>query len=252
MANELLYFPGIGTRFFYAAASTGTVTLNEIGSASWSSALEDGHPTFTLAGATGFQFTIGNGMTGSHTIEYWMKLSGWNNTGTSHQCGYIGSRSVGYELWRPKPIVSSNNVNMQLDFDYPDPEDTTVAFSNQTDFVHVAEVFDTSDSNYQLKMYVNGTKVKEHYFQMPWANTVMIGGSISSYGATALADAFTGKISEVLVSSGAKYTSNFTPARYTVDTSAMTKGGSSARNFDAPEISYLEVGGIPYKIVAAS
>lgn len=252
MANELLYVPGIGSRYYYNATTAGTVTLDKIGSGSFSSAVENGHPTITFNGKA-FQFSIGSGMSGSHTIEYWMTLTGWSNTGTSHQWGYIGSRSVSCEVWRPKPISATNNVNFQLDFlPYTDPEDTSVTLADQTTPVHVAEVFDTSDSNYQLKLYVNGTKVKEHYFQMPWANTIVLGGSVDAYGATALADAFTGKISEFLVSTGAKYTANFTPARYTVDKSALTKAGNPVENFTAPEISYLEVDDIPYKIVVAS
>ena len=251
MANELLYVPGIGSRYYYNATTAGTVTLNQIGSGSFSSAVENGHPTLTFNGKA-FQFTIGSGMSGSHTIEYWLSMPSWNNTGTSHQWGYIGSRSVSYELWRPKPASGTNNVNFQLDFEYPDPEDTSVTLADQTTPVHVAEVFDTSDSNYQLKLYVNGTKVKQHYFNLPWANTIVLGGSVSSYGATSLADAFTGKISEFLVSTGAKYTADFTPERATVDKSALTKAGNPVENFTAPEISYLEVDDIPYKIVAAS
>ena len=251
MANELLYVPGIGSRYYYNATTAGTVTLNQIGSGSFSSALENGHPTITFNGKA-FQFSIGSGMSGSHTIEYWLTLTGWSNTGTSHQWGYINNHNVIYELWRPKPISATNNINFQLDFETSDPEDTNVTLADQTTPVHVAEVFDTSDSNYQLKLYVNGAKVKQHYFNMPWANTIVLGGSVASYGATTLADAFTGKISEFLVSTGAKYTADFTPARATVDKSALTKAGNPVENFTAPEISYLEVDDIPYKIVVAS
>lgn len=251
MANELLYVPGIGSRYYYNPTLAGTVYLDKIGNGSFSSAIENGHPTITFNGKA-FQFTIGNGMTGSHTIEYWMTLSGWNNAGTSHQWGHISSRNVSYELWRPKPIAGGNTVNMQLDFQYNEPEDTVITLPDQTSPVHVAEVYDQSDSNYQLKLYVNGTKVKEHYYYNAYTNTITLGGSVDAYGATALADAFTGKISELIVTSGVKYTANFTPTRQTVDTSAMTKDGNPVENFTAPEISYLEIGGIPYKIVAAS
>lgn len=47
-------------------------------------------------------------------------------------------------------------------------------------------------------------------------------------------------------------TKKLTPARETVDTSTLTKGGNPMKNFAAPEINYLEIGGIPYKIVVAS
>lgn len=250
MANELLYMPGIGTRFYYSAAA-GSASLDVVGSDSWTSALEDGRGALALSGGTAFNFSI-PGMSGSHTIEYWIKLTGWANTGTSHQWGYIGSRNLSYELWRPKAVSGTNNINMQLDFETADPEDTTVSLSSQNDFIHVAEVFDTSDSNYQLKMYVNGTKVKQHYFNMPWANALVIGGHIDTYGATAPADGFTGKISDVLVTSGVKYTDTFTPARPSLDLDGFTKGGNPIKNFTAPEINYLEIGGVPYKIAVAS
>lgn len=251
MANEILFVPGIGSRYYYNPTLGGTVSLSKIGSGSFSSALENGHPTITFNGKA-FQFTIGNGMSTSHTIEYWLSMPNWDNTGTAHQWGYVSNHNVSYELWRPKPIIGGNTVNFQLDFSYPDPEDTVVTLTDQTTPVHVAEVFDMSDSNYQLKLYVNGTKVKEHYFQMGWANTVVIGGSVDAYQATALADYFKGKISELIVTSGVKYTANFTPARQTVDVSAMTKAGNPLENFTAPEINYLEVDGIPYKIAVAS
>ena len=251
MANEILFVPGIGSRYYYNPTLGGTVSLDKIGSGSFTSALENGHPTITFNGKA-FQFTIGNGMSTSHTIEYWLSMPNWDNTGTAHQGGYVGSRNGSYELWRPKPVSGGNTVNFQLDFSYPDPEDTVVTLADQTTPVHVAEVFDMSDSNYQLKLYVNGTKVKEHYFQMSWANTIVLGGSVDAYQATALADYFKGKISELIVTSGVKYTANFTPARQTVDVSAMTKAGNPLENFTAPEINYLEVGGIPYKIAVAS
>lgn len=47
-------------------------------------------------------------------------------------------------------------------------------------------------------------------------------------------------------------TKKLTPARETVDTSTLTKGGNPMKNFAAPEMNYLEIGGIPYKIVVAS
>ena len=251
MANEILFVPGIGSRYYYNPTLGGTVSLDKIGSGSFSSALENGHPVITFNGKA-FQFTIGSGMSASHTIEYWLSMPNWDNTGTAHQWGYVGSHNVSYELWRPKPVSGGNTVNFQLDFSYPDPEDTVVTLTDQTTPVHVAEVFDMSDSNYQLKLYVNGTKVKEHYFQMAWANTIVLGGSVDAYQATTLADYFKGKISELIVTSGVKYTANFTPARQTVDVSAMTKAGNPIENFTAPEINYLEIGGVPYKIAVAS
>lgn len=255
MANEILYVPGIGTRYYYDPNIAGTPTLAEIGSGSHSSAIENGNPTFTFNGKA-LQFSMpyvqSAGLNGSHTIEYWMTLTDWNNTGASHQYGYFGSHSVSFVKILPKPISGTNNINLQLDFGDGDPEDTTVTLPDQTSPIHLAHVFDTSDSNYQLKLFVNGTKVKEHYFHMPWGNTIMLGGSIASYGATALADSFSGKISDFLVSSGAKYTSTFTPARPTVNTGALSKAGNPINGFAAPEISYLEVADIPYKIVVAS
>lgn len=250
MANELLYVPGVGSRYYYNQTA-GAVSLDKIGSG-WTSALESGRPAISFNGASAFKFTFGSGMTGSHTIEYWLKLDGWNNSGTSHQWGYISSYNASYELWRPKTVAGTNNVNFQLDFQYNEPEDTAVTLPDQSSWVHVAEVYDTSDSNYQLKLYVNGTKIKEHYFQMAWANTLLLGGSIASASDTAVADGLTGKISDLIVTSGVKYTGTFTPARETVDTSSMTKAGNPIENFTAPEISYLEVEGIPYKIVVAS
>lgn len=248
MANELLYVPGIGTRYYYA--SNNNVTLTEIGSGTLTSALESNYPTMTFGGNKCLYFAFGSGISSTNlTIEYWMSMPSWNNTGTIHQWGHFSS---GYSLWRPIPASGSNNVNFQLDFSYPDPEDTVVALADQTTPVHVAEVYDRTDSNYQLKLYVNGTKVKEHYLNRIWDNAFVLGGSISSASATAPTDSYVGKISQVLISTTAKYTANFTPARYTVDTSSMLKAGNPVEGFTAPEISYLDVGGIPYKIVVAS
>lgn len=251
MANELLYVPGVGTRYYYNATAAGTVTLTEMGSGTLTSAIENGYPTMTFGGKA-LKFSIGNGMQNSRTIEYWMTLTGWNNTGTSHQWGYFGSRSVGFVKWLPKPITGTNNFNMQLDFGDGDPEDTTVSLTSQSDIVHVAQVFDTSDSNYQLKMYINGTKVKEHYYHNPWTNVILIGGSIAETDDTTLTDAFTGKISDFLVTDGAKYTANFTPARPNLKLANFSKGGNPIQGFTAPEMNYLEIGGIPYKIAVAS
>ena len=226
MANELLYVPGVGTRYYYNATAAGTVTMSELGSGTLTSALENGKPTMTFNGKA-LKFLIGNGMQNSRTIEYWMTLSGWNNVGTSHQWGYFGSRSVSF-------------VN------------TSVSLSSQSDIIHVAQVFDTSDSNYQLKMHINGTKVKEHYYHNPWTNAVLIGGSIAETDDTTLTDYFTGKISDFLVTDGVKYSANFTPARPEVDLSTLAKGGNPIQGFTAPEMNYLEIDGIPYKIAVAS
>lgn len=251
MANELLYVPGIGTRFYYDATKAGSITLTEVGSGSFTSALENGRGAIAFNGKA-LKFDISYGMQNSRTIEYWMTLTGWNNTGTSHQWGYMTSHNTSFVKWLPKPASGTNNFNMQLDFGDGDPEDTTVSLSSQTDPIHVAQVFDTSDSNYQLKMYINGTKVKEHYYHNPYTTTVVIGGSVSAYNSSSLTDAFTGKISDFLVTDGAKYTSNFTPARPTLDLSGFSKGGNPLENFTAPEINYLEIGGVPYKIAVAS
>ncbi len=250
MANELLYVPGVGTRYYYNPTTAGTVTMTEIGSGTLTSALENGRPVMTFGGKA-LKFSIGNGMQNSRTIEYWMTLSGWNNAGTSHQWGYLGSRSVGFVKWLPKPVTGTNNVNFQLDFGDGDPEDTVVTLPDQSSPVHVAQVFDTSDSNYQLKLYVNGTKVKEHYYHNPWTNVILIGGSIAETNDTTLTDAFTGKISDFLVTDSAKYTANFTPARPNVNLKSLSKGGNPIQGFTAPEMNYLEIDGIPYKIAVA-
>ena len=82
MANEILFVPGIGSRYYYNPTLGGTVSLDKIGSGSFTSALENGHPTITFNGKA-FQFTIGNGMSTSHTIEYWLSMPNWDNTGTA-------------------------------------------------------------------------------------------------------------------------------------------------------------------------
>ena len=249
MANELLYVPGVGTRYYYNPTTAGTVTMTEIGSGTLTSALENGRPVMTFGGKA-LKFSIGNGMQNSRTIEYWMTLSGWNNAGTSHQWGYFGTYP-NFVKWLPKTVAGTNNITLQLAFPDSDPEDTVVTLPDQTSPVHVAQVFDTSDSNYQLKLYINGTKVKEHYLHNPWTNVILIGGSITAGNDTTLTDAFTGKISDFLVTDGAKYTANFTPARPNVNLKSLSKGGNPIQGFTAPEMNYLEIDGIPYKIAVA-
>ncbi len=251
MANELLYVPGVGTRYFYDKNKLGTVLLAEIGASNWNSGLVDGHPCFTLSG-TAFKFTTGNAFTGSHTVEYWLKLDDWTNAGTTHFFG--NSRYNNFYGVAPAAVTGSNNISLKLYFDFDGSGDqtTTVTLPNQSGWVHIAAVYEYSASNYKVNLYVNGTKVAEHYLQLIGSMRLLFGGSITGDSDTTLHDAFIGKMANIIVTSGVKYTGNFTPARETVDTSTLTKGGNPMKNFAAPEINYLEIGGIPYKIVVAS
>lgn len=251
MANELLYVPGVGTRYFYDKNKLGAVLLAEIGASNWKSGLVDGHPCFTLSG-TAFKFTTGSAFTGSHTVEYWLKLDGWTNAGTTHLFG--NSRYNNFYGVAPAAVAGSNNISLKLYFDFDGSGDqtTTVTLPNQSGWVHIAAVYEYSASNYKVNLYVNGTKVAEHYLQLIGSMRLLFGGSITGDSDTTLHDAFIGKMANIIVTSGVKYTGNFTPARETVDTSTLTKGGNPMKNFAAPEINYLEIGGIPYKIAAAS
>ena len=247
MANEILYVPGVGTRYFYDKNTLGTVSLTEIGSSNWTSQLVDGHPCFTLSG-TAFKFTTGTAFTGSHTVEYWLNLDGWTNAGTTHLFG--NSRFNNFYGVAPVVVAGSNNISLKLYFDFDGSGDqtTTVTLPSQSGWVHIAAVYEYSSSNYKVNLYVNGTKVAEHYLQLMGSMRLMFGGSITDDSDTTLHDAFVGKLANIIVSSGLKYTDTFTPAWDEVDVSGLAEGGDKMRNFTSPEIEYLDAGNVPYKI----
>lgn len=249
MANELLYVPGVGTRYFYDKNKLGTVLLAEIGASNWKSGLVDGHPCFTLSG-TAFKFTTGSAFTGSHTVEYWLKLDDWTNAGTAHLFG--NSRYNNFYGVAPVVVSGGNNISLKLYFDFTGSGDqtTTVTLPNQSGWVHIAAVYEYGASNYKVNLYVNGTKVAEHYLQLMGSMRLLFGGSITGDSDTTLHDAFVGKMANIIVSSGVKYTANFTPAWAKVDVSALTESGDKMHNFTSPEIEYLDAGNIPYKISA--
>lgn len=247
MANEILYVPGVGTRYFYNKNTLGTVSLDEIGSSNWTSQLVDGHPCFALSG-TAFKFTTGSAFTGSHTVEYWLKLDGWANTGTAHVFGNSGFNNF-YGV-APAVVSGGNNISLKLYFDFDGSSDqaTTVTLPSQSGWVHIAAVYEYNTPDYKVNVYVNGTKVAEHYLQLMGSMRLMFGGSVTADSDTALNDAFTGKMANIIVTSGLKYTGNFTPAWDEVDVSGLAEGGDKMRNFTAPEIEYLDAGNVPYKI----
>lgn len=247
MANEILYVPGVGTRYFYNKNTLGTVSLTEIGSSNWTSQLVDGHPCFTLSG-TAFKFTTGSAFTGSHTVEYWINLDGWTNAGTTHLFG--NSRYNNFYGVAPAVVSGGNNISLKLYFDFEGSGDqtTTVTLPSQSGWVHIAAVYEYSASNYKVNLYVNGTKVAEHYLQLMGSMRLLFGGSITDDSDTALNDAFVGKMANIIVTSGLKYTETFTPAWDEVDVSGLTEGGDKLRNFTTPEIEYLDAGNVPYKI----
>lgn len=249
MANELLYVPGVGTRYFYDKNKLGTVLLAEIGASNWKSGLVDGHPCFTLSG-TAFKFTTGSAFTGSHTVEYWLKLDGWTNAGTTHLFG--NSRYNNFYGVAPVVVSGGNNISLKLYFDFTGSGDqtTTVTLPDQSGWVHIAAVYEYSASNYKVNLYVNGTKVAEHYLQLMGSMRLLFGGSITGDSDTTLHDAFVGKMANIIVTSGLKYTETFTPAWDKVDVSGLTEGGDKMHNFTSPEIEYLDVGNVPYKIPA--
>ena len=249
MANELLYVPGVGTRYFYDKNKLGTVLLAEIGASNWKSGLVDGHPCFTLSG-TAFKFTTGSAFTGSHTVEYWLKLDGWSNAGTTHLFG--NSRYNNFYGVAPVVVSGGNNISLKLYFDFTGSGDqtTTVTLPDQSGWVHIAAVYEYSASNYKVNLYVNGTKVAEHYLQLMGSMRLLFGGSITGDSDTTLHDAFVGKMANIIVTSGLKYTETFTPAWDKVDVSGLTEGGDKMHNFTSPEIGYLDVGNVPYKIPA--
>ena len=249
MANELLYVPGVGTRYFYDKNKLGTVLLAEIGASNWNSGLVDGHPCFTLSG-TAFKFTTAQAFTGSHTVEYWLKLDDWTNAGTAHLFG--NSRYNNFYGVAPVVVSGGNNISLKLYFDFTGSGDqtTTVTLPDQSGWVHIAAVYEYSAANYKVNLYVNGTKAAEHYLQLTASMRLVFGGAVETDSATTLFDFFTGKMANIIVSSGVKYTANFTPAWDKVDVSALTESGDKMHNFTSPEIGYLDVGNVPYKIPA--
>lgn len=250
MANEIFYMPGVGTRYYYDSTALGTVTLTELGATNWTTSIVDGHPCFNLSG-TAFKFVTGTAYTGSHTVEYWINLSGWTNTGTSHLFG--NSRFNNLYGIKPTVVSGTNNISLKLFFDFTGTgeETATVTLQSQSGWVHIAAVYEYGTGANQVSIYANGTKVIDHYLQMMGSMRLLFGGTIEEDTDTSLLNSFTGKLGGIIVTAGAKYTSSFTPAWDKVNVKNLTEGGDKTKNFTAPEIEYLDVDSILYKLTGS-
>jgi hypothetical protein len=229
MSNTLLYIPCNGTRYYYNSTVLGGITESLLGSGSLNCNNDGSKTYYQFSDDYALNYIFNNTINSNLTIEYWINLSSWTNTGTS--IGYSNSRWQNFAALIPEPQLGSNTVTFKPYYGRTTYPTADVTLSSQSDWVHVAFTWDISSQ--EGKWYINGNLLlTSSGLGMMYYSRLILGGMATDD--TTLDNKFTGKISNIIMTEGIKYTSTFTPGYFSPDKTDLTSVGTTS--YDEPPL----------------